>query len=82
MLHISSVVNALILAGLIGARQSWPQSGRPPHDATQIILGTGLLWCGWFGFNGSSQLAIGGAELPFTTTHVSAAAGLVTWALV
>ena len=82
VVHISSGVTALILAGLIGARKGWPQSGRPPHDVTQIILGTGLLWFGWFGFNGGSQLAIGGAELPFTTTHVSAAAGLVTWALV
>ena len=82
VVHISSGVTALMLAGLIGARKGWPQSGRPPHDVTQIILGTGLLWFGWFGFNGGSQLAIGGAELPFTTTHVSAAAGLVTWALV
>lgn len=82
VVHISSGVTALILAGLVGSRQGWPQSGRPPHDVTQIILGTGLLWFGWFGFNGGSQLSIGGAELPFTTTHVSAAAGLVTWALV
>ena len=82
VVHISSGVTALILAGLIGARKGWPQSRLPPHDVTQIILGTGLLWFGWFGFNGGSQLAIGGAELPFTTTHVSAAAGLVTWALV
>lgn len=77
VMHISSGVTALILAGLIGARQGWPQSGRPHHDVYLIILGTGLLWFGWFGFNGGSQLAIGGAELPFTTTHLSAAAGLV-----
>ena len=77
VVHISSGVSALVLAGLVGPRKDWPQSGRPPHDVTQIILGTGLLWFGWFGFNGGSQLAIGGAELPFTTTHVSAAAGLV-----
>ena len=82
VVHISSGVSALVLAGLVGPRKGWPQSGRPPHDVTQIILGTGLLWFGWFGFNGGSQLAIGGAELPFSTTHISAAAGLVTWALV
>ncbi len=41
-----------------------------------------MLWFGWFGFNGGSQLSVGGAELPFTTTHVSAAAGLVTWSLI
>ena len=78
VVHISSGVAALVLAGLVGSRRAWPQSARPPHDVTQIILGTGLLWFGWFGFNGGSQLAVSGAELPFTTTHVSAATGLVT----
>jgi Amt family ammonium transporter len=81
VVHISSGVSALVLAALIGARRQWPQSVRPPHDVTQILLGTGLLWFGWFGFNGGSQLAVGGAELPFTTTHVAAAAGLVGWSL-
>ena len=81
VVHISSGVSALVLAALIGARKQWPQSVRPPHDVTQILLGTGLLWFGWFGFNGGSQLAVGGAELPFTTTHVAAAAGLVAWSL-
>ena len=70
VVHISSGVAALVLAGLVGSRRAWPQSARPPHDVTQIILGTGLLWFGWFGFNGGSQLAVSGAELPFTTTHV------------
>ena len=50
--------------------------------ALQLLLGTGLLWFGWFGFNGGSQLAVGGAEIPFTTTHVAAAAGLVAWSVV
>ena len=77
VVHISSGVSALVLAGLIGARSNWPGGLKPPHDVTQILLGTGLLWFGWFGFNGGSQLAVGGAELPFTTTHVSAAAGMV-----
>jgi Amt family ammonium transporter len=82
VVHISSGVTALVLAGLIGARRQWPKSIRPPHDVTQILLGTGLLWFGWFGFNGGSQLAVGGAEIPFTTTHVAAAAGLVAWSVV
>ena len=81
VVHISSGVTALVLAGLIGARRQWPKAVRPPHDVTQILLGTGLLWFGWFGFNGGSQLAVGGAEIPFTTTHVAAAAGLVAWSL-
>jgi Amt family ammonium transporter len=82
VVHISSGVTALLLAALVGARMQWPRSVRPPHDVTQILLGTGLLWFGWFGFNGGSQLAVSGAELPFTTTHLSAAAGLVAWSLV
>ena len=82
VVHISSGVSALVLAGMIGSRRIWPKGIKPPHDISQIILGTGLLWFGWFGFNGGSQLSVGGAELPFTTTHVSAAAGLVTWALI
>ena len=81
VVHISSGVTALMLAALLGARRGWPQSMRPPHDVTQILLGTGLLWFGWFGFNGGSQLTVAGAELPFTTTHVSAAAGMVAWSL-
>ena len=82
VVHISSGVSALVLAGLIGCRRNWPKGIKPPHDITQILIGTGLLWFGWFGFNGGSQLSVGGAELPFTTTHVSAAAGLVTWSLI
>ena len=80
VVHISSGVSALVLAGLIGSRSTWPKGIKPPHDITQILIGTGLLWFGWFGFNGGSQLSVNGAELPFTTTHVSAAAGLVAWA--
>jgi len=82
VVHISSGVSALVLAGLIGSRITWSKGIKPPHDITQILIGTGLLWFGWFGFNGGSQLSVAGAELPFTTTHVSAAAGLVTWALI
>ena len=82
VVHISSGVSALVLAGLIGSRSTWPKGIKPPHDITQILIGTGLLWFGWFGFNGGSQLSVNGAELPFTTTHVSAAAGLVAWALI
>ena len=82
VVHISSGVSALVLAGLVGSRCAWPNGIKPPHDVTQILLGTGLLWFGWFGFNGGSQLTVSGAEIPFTTTHISASAGLVMWGLV
>ena len=58
VVHISSGVSALVLAGLIGSRSSWPKGIKPPHDITQILIGTGLLWFGWFGFNGGSQLSV------------------------
>ena len=82
VVHISSGVSALVLASLIGSRSNHPEGVKPPHNVTQILLGTGLLWFGWFGFNGGSQLAVGGAELPFTTTHISAAAGLIAWGFI
>ena len=82
VVHISSGVSALVLASLIGSRSNHPAGVKPPHNITQILLGTGLLWFGWFGFNGGSQLAVGGAELPFTTTHISAAAGLIAWGFI
>jgi Amt family ammonium transporter len=52
VVHISSGVSALVLAGLVGSRRTWPKRIKPPHDITQILIGTGLLWFGWFGFNG------------------------------
>ncbi len=82
VVHISSGVTALVLASIVGSRMNWPEGIKPPHDVTQILLGTGLLWFGWFGFNGGSQLAVNGAEIPFTTTHISAAAGLISWGLI
>ena len=82
VVQISSGVSSLILASLIGSRSNYPKDIKPPHNVTQILLGTGLLWFGWFGFNGGSQLSVSGAELPFTTTHISAAAGLIAWGFI
>ncbi len=82
VVHISSGVSALVLAALIGSRSNWPEGIKSPHNITQILLGTGLLWFGWFGFNGGSQLSVNGAEIPFTTTHISAASGLLGWAFI
>ena len=58
VVHIISFVSVLVLAGLVGSRISWPKGIKPPHNVTQIPLGTVLLW---FGFNGGSQLRISGA---------------------
>ena len=55
---------------------------KPPHNPGMVMIGAAMLWVGWFGFNGGSQLAAdGGAAMAITVTHISAAAASLTWAL-
>jgi Amt family ammonium transporter len=64
---------------LLGARRN---TTTPPHNPGYVMLGAAMLWVGWFGFNGGSQLAAdGGAAMALTVTHISAAAASLTWAL-
>jgi len=80
VVHISSGVSALAAVMLIGRRKGWPQTAMFPHNLTLTLLGAGLLWFGWFGFNAGSALASNGsAALAFTNTQVAASAGLCTW---
>lgn len=82
VVHISSGVSALVCAVLIGRRIGYRIEPMPPHNMTYTALGASMLWVGWFGFNAGSQLASDGAAASaFATTHFSAAAGAVTWAL-
>ena len=81
VVHISSGVAALVAAGIIGARSTWPNNKRPPHNVPFILLGAGLLWFGWFGFNGASMFASKTAGYPFLTTTTSASAALLTWCM-
>ena len=70
---------ALVIAVLLGARRN---TTTPPHNPGYVMLGAAMLWVGWFGFNGGSQLAAdGGAAMALTVTHISAAAASLTWAL-
>jgi ammonium transporter, Amt family len=79
VVHASSGVSALVVALVIGRRRRIP----PPHDLPMVLLGAGLLWFGWFGFNAGSALAAGGlAALALVNTHVAAAAAMVSWMLV
>src|SRR6187551_3906131 len=81
VVHISSGVSALIVALLIGRRAV---NGEPmePHDVPMTVLGAGLLWFGWFGFNAGSAVAANGlAANAFTVTNVAAAAATITWVL-
>jgi Amt family ammonium transporter len=82
VVHIAAGVAALVSTAIVGPRSTWPANKRPPHNVPFILLGAGLLWFGWFGFNGASYFAAKGAGLSFLTTTLSASAGLLTWCLI
>jgi Amt family ammonium transporter len=75
VVHIASGIAALVAAAILAPRSTWPNSKKPPHNVPFILLGVGLLWFGWFGFNGARMFASKTAGLPFltTTTAVGAA---------
>ncbi|MGD9792279.1 MAG: ammonium transporter [Acidimicrobiia bacterium] len=80
--HINAGAAALALVLLLGKRRGWPQEAMPPHNLPFTMLGTGILWFGWFGFNAGSALAANGlAAQAFLNTHLAAAAGMLTWLL-
>lgn len=80
VVHISSGVSALVAAIYLGPRKNYPDRLSPPHNVPFILLGAGLLWFGWFGFNAGSALASGGlATTAFVATNTGAAAGALMW---
>jgi ammonium transporter, Amt family len=80
VVHLASGVSALALCFVLGARK---QKGMPANNITLTLLGGGLLWFGWFGFNAGSALAMNDIAInAFLTTHLAAAAGLCSWMLV
>jgi Amt family ammonium transporter len=82
VVHISAGVSALVAAWMLGARKDFRRVPIAPHSVPLVLLGAGLLWFGWFGFNAGSALAANGlAALAFVNTNNGAAAALVTWAL-
>lgn len=79
VVHETAGLAALVLAVMVGPRKN---RTTPPHNPGMVAIGAGMLWVGWFGFNGGSQLAAdGGAAMAITVTHLSAAAASLTWAL-
>jgi Amt family ammonium transporter len=81
VVHISSGVSALICALVLGKRLGYGSEPMPPHNLTYTVLGAGMLWVGWFGFNAGSELASDGlASSAFCATHFAAAAGTLSWA--
>ncbi len=80
VVHITAGVAALVLALMIGNRQGFPSTPMPPHNMTMTVTGAGMLWVGWFGFNGGSALtASGTAAMAMLVTHLSASAGALAW---
>jgi Amt family ammonium transporter len=81
VVHISSGVSALVFALMLGRRDGFPHEPMVPHNVVLSLVGTGLLWVGWFGFNGGSALSAGAlATSAFAATHFSAAAAALSWA--
>ncbi|MBT6879697.1 MAG: ammonium transporter, partial [Gammaproteobacteria bacterium] len=80
VVHVTAGVAALVAALVLGPRKGFPGTAMPPHNMTMTVTGAGMLWVGWFGFNGGSALAANGdAAMAILVTHISASAGAVTW---
>src|SRR5437764_8751830 len=80
VVHISAGVSALVAARMLGPRKDFKRTAIVPHNVPLVLLGAGLLWFGWFGFNAGSALAANGlAALAFTNTNTAAATALVAW---
>jgi Amt family ammonium transporter len=80
VVHITAGVAALVAALVLGPRRGFPEVAMPPHNMTMTVMGAGMLWVGWFGFNGGSALAANGdAAMAMLVTHISAATGAMLW---
>jgi Amt family ammonium transporter len=80
VVHITAGVAALVAAMVLGPRNGFGTTAMPPHNMTMTVTGAGMLWVGWFGFNGGSALAANGdAAMAIVVTHISASAGAITW---
>ncbi len=83
VVHINAGVAGLVAAVMIGARQGFGRENLSPFDLTLAVVGAGLLWVGWFGFNGGSALGAGSrAVFAIVATHLSACAGAIVWSLI
>jgi Amt family ammonium transporter len=82
VVHVNAGVAAVVAALVVGERKDYGRQAMLPHNVTYVLLGAGLLWFGWFGFNGGSALAANGqAALAFANTFLAPAATLVVWML-
>lgn len=80
VVHATAGTSALVIAAMLGPRDGFPKELRPPHNPGMAMTGAGMLWVGWFGFNGGSALtADGAAGMAITATHISAATAGLVW---
>ncbi|MDP6675209.1 MAG: ammonium transporter [Gammaproteobacteria bacterium] len=80
VVHINAGVAALVAALVMGNRKGFPQTPMPPHNLPMTVMGAGMLWVGWFGFNAGSAIAADGAAgMAMLVTHIGAAAGSLAW---
>jgi len=83
VVHVNAGAAALVLVFMLGKRSGWPSAPMPPHSLPLTLLGTGILWFGWFGFNAGSALAADGiAAQAFMNTFGAAAAAMIAWLIV
>ena len=84
VVHINAGIAALAVILIIGKRRGYPHEPMPPHNLPWTLLGTGILWFGWFGFNAGSALSSGGslAAQALINTHLAAAAAMLGWLIV
>jgi len=82
VVHVNAGIAAIVTAVMLGKRRDYKRHALPPHNITYVVMGAGLLWVGWFGFNAGSGLAADGlAGNALMVTHIAAAAAALTWAL-
>ncbi|HWP16556.1 MAG TPA: ammonium transporter, partial [Xanthobacteraceae bacterium] len=82
VVHINAGVAGLVAALMLGKRRGYGTENLAPYDLSLAVIGTGLLWVGWFGFNGGSALSAGSrASMAIVATHLAASAGALTWML-
>jgi ammonium transporter, Amt family len=82
-IHVNAGIASLAAVLVLGRRKGWPQEGHPPHSMPLVMIGTGILWFGWFGFNAGSAVAANGqAVQAFMNTFLAAAAAGLAWCLV
>lgn len=83
VVHITAGVAALVAAKVLGPRKGFLNSAIMPHNLTMTVTGAGMLWVGWFGFNGGSALSANGtAAMAILATHLAASMGAMTWAAI